>query len=62
MQVNGRDADVPQLFGISKDAANKPKHYNMFTKKFDNNANKLGLRSWIEKNRNQTWHITVQNR
>ena len=46
MQVNTRQDDLPKMFGKSGTAAGetKPKNYNDFTKKFDNNNLQLGLR------------------
>ena len=46
-QINTAAADLPSMFGKSGTAAGetKPKHYNQFTGKFDNNSLKMGLRS-----------------
>ena len=48
MQCNAQANDLPGLFGadgVKSNLANqKAKHYNQFTKKFDNNSLKLGLR------------------
>lgn len=45
-QINTQAKDLPSMFGKSGTAAGetKPKHYNQFTSKFDNNCLKLGLR------------------
>ena len=45
-QVNTQASDLPTMFGKSGTAAGetKPKHYNQFTGKFDNNSLKIGLR------------------
>ena len=47
--VNTKVADLPSMFGKSGTAAGEtiPKHYNQFTKKFDNNCLNLGLRQWM---------------
>lgn len=49
LQCNVKPQDLPGLFGpeAAKQslAAQKPKSYNQFTKKFDNNSLKLGLRT-----------------
>jgi len=44
--INTKQADLPNMFGKSGTAAGetKPKHYNQFTSKFDNNCLKMGLR------------------
>ena len=44
--VNTQASDLPTMFGKSGTAAGetKPKHYNQFTGKFDNNSLKIGLR------------------
>ena len=46
MVTNAKVEDQPMMFGKSGTAAGLtvPKHYSDFTKKFDNNANKIGLR------------------
>lgn len=46
LQINGKDEDLPKLFGKTGTAAGEtiPKHYNQFTAKFDNNCLKTGLR------------------
>lgn len=48
-QINARVEDLPQVFGGAASGADqlkemKPKHYNQFTKKFDKNYLKTGLR------------------
>ena len=45
-QINTQANDLPSMFGKSGTALGetKPKHYNQFTGKFDNNSLKLGLR------------------
>ena len=46
IQVNAKTEDHPVLFGKPLNAAGTilPKSYNEFTKKFDNNYLKMGLR------------------
>lgn len=46
MQTNAKIEDQPALFAPSGAAIGQvvPKHYNEFTKKFDNNYMKMGLR------------------
>lgn len=46
MQTNAKIDDVPQMFGKSGTALGQtqPRSYNEFTKKFDNNYTRLGLR------------------
>ena len=48
--TNARIEDQPQVFGKTGPAVGQvvPKAYNEFTKKFDNNYQKMGLRkSWF---------------
>eukprot|EP00350_Pseudokeronopsis_sp_OXSARD2_P009233 CAMPEP_0170556430 /NCGR_PEP_ID=MMETSP0211-20121228/16818_1 /TAXON_ID=311385 /ORGANISM="Pseudokeronopsis sp., Strain OXSARD2" /LENGTH=60 /DNA_ID=CAMNT_0010866759 /DNA_START=369 /DNA_END=551 /DNA_ORIENTATION=+ len=42
-QTNGKIEDVPMMFGATVDKS-KSKAYNNYTKTFDNNSNKIGLR------------------
>lgn len=46
LQTNAKIEDQPKVFGKSGTALGQtvPRSYNEFTKKFDNNYNKLGLR------------------
>ena len=43
LQTNARIEDQPKLFGQSVSKMN-PRAYNEFTKRVDNNYNKIGLR------------------
>jgi len=49
IQTNSKAEDLPNMFGKSGTALGQtmPRSYNEFTKKFDNNYNKLGLRKWL---------------
>lgn len=46
LHTNAKIEDQPKMFGKSGTALGEtqPRSYNEFTKKFDNNYNKLGLR------------------
>lgn len=46
LHTNAKVEDIPKVFGKSGTANGEtlPRSYNEFTKRFDNNYNKLGLR------------------
>ena len=44
LQTNAKIEDQPKMFGKSGAPQTAARSYNDFTKRFDNNYNKLGLR------------------